>query len=137
MNDDQQDGREDIDAMGDDEIQNIPKDELEANTTRRLLEHLEELEQHAINQFGTADPGDLWDEDEALSQQMDAIRSIIRNRLETPFAGFLDDTKESLSGMWDRVNGIEAAVERLQVHGHDGGAETDSLTYPPQVSEDE
>lgn len=104
------------------EILNIPKEDLRATSTRRLLEHLEAIE-HYVTGNGTRpfDLDDAYDDSNDLGDTAATIQDVLRKRLRAASKYSVEEAENQITRNKEELEGQQVAIDRLKNHKHADG----------------
>lgn len=122
------------DAELPDDIQQLvdkPKKDLKRDTTLELLEKLQELESYVLDEVSSPfDIEEAFDHNQWLGDQIHGIRDLLRERFDAADAYRAEENQNEIEKLEEQTDGMQVAIDRLKVHGHEGGVETYSINYP-------
>ena len=100
-------------------------------TTTDLMKKLEPLEQYVIDEVSSPfDVDDAFNHDTNLGDQIHRIRELLCERFDTASAYIAEENYDQVERLEEKVEGMQVAIDRLKVHGHDTGTKTQGVTYP-------
>ena len=107
------------------------KKQLKTCTTPELMHKLEKLEQYVIDEVSSPfDVDDAFNHDTNLGDQIHRIRELLCERFDTASAHIAEENYEQIERLEEKVEGMQGAIDRLKIHGHDAGTQTRGVTYP-------
>lgn len=122
------------DAELPDDIQTLVDEDdkrLKTCTTPELIEKLETLEQYVLDEVSSPfDIDEAYEHNQWLGDKISRLRRLIRERFDAADEFHAEENQNQIEKLEEQTDGMQVAIDRLKVHGHEGGVETYSINYP-------
>lgn len=113
------------------EIENLSPSKISELTTQQILELTEAIEQFMLDELGEIDADTLYKYEEKndegktewegkhLCDAYEELREALRNRLDAPYKGRVEEIDNMISDIFDSISDLKTKAKHFRYHRHD------------------